>query len=241
MDPDQKIIDRIRKLMQLADTSKNTNLEEAASAAAKVQKLMEKYRIAEAMLDVSSDIKCFPLDDKGSPDTWKIYLTSSIASNNNCYIVCKFDNRINLIGEREDIEATQHLFSYLTRELSLLCIESMYIYKISAGDYPNKQYVEGFYLGAVKTIDRKLKAAKEEARASELKEAASADELSKLSNALSRLDSRKDKAEDWAKKNLDIKIDNVVTNVSSEGYSAGSRAADSLNIDPSRPAFDQKK
>ena len=238
MDSEQKIIERIRKLMQLADTSKNTNLEEAASAAAKAQKLMEKYRIAEAMLDVSSEIKCSPLNDSGNPETWKIYLTNTISKNNNCYIVCKENNSINLIGEVEDIEAVQSLFKYLARELSLLCIKNMYLYKVANNHYPDKTYIEGFYLGAIQTIDEKLKWAKREVRTSELKAAESVEEHKIISNALSKIDRRKEKAEEWANKNLDIKMDSVVSQVSREGYQAGSEAADTLNVSPDKPAFE---
>ena len=51
-----KIIDKIRKLLSLA--KKNSSIEEAASATAKAQALMEEHRIHQAMLnDTVSNIK----------------------------------------------------------------------------------------------------------------------------------------------------------------------------------------
>ena len=101
MDNQRKIILKIQKLLELADTSKNSNLEEAASAAAKAQALMEKHRIKKAMLNEIGHVAWRPLEDKGNPSDWKLYLVSFLAKNNGCYVVrsedYENDNKINIL------------------------------------------------------------------------------------------------------------------------------------------------
>jgi hypothetical protein len=69
--PKTEIISKIKKLLQLADSNKNSNVEEAAAAAAKAQSLMEKHRIKKAMLNEKEQIGWRALIDKGNPENWK--------------------------------------------------------------------------------------------------------------------------------------------------------------------------
>jgi len=234
----QKNIDRIKKLLQLADTQKNSNIEEAASAAAMAQMLMEKYRIAEAMLDTHSEeeIQCKILLDTGAPRAWKVILSNILAKSNGCYIVCQTDDRVTLIGEDRDIEVIQSLYTYLARELSLLCINSMLAQKARIGIYPNTNYVEGFYLGAITTLDNRLKEANQKVRKEEYDNATSEEERELLDTALARLDTRLQKAESWVKDNLEVKIDKVkFDNINYQGYQAGRKAGDVVSLDPKMP------
>ena len=109
------IIKRIQKLLKLADTSKNSNIEEAAAAATKAQALMEKHRIKKAMLDVSDKeiLTRKTLIDKGRPENWKVYLCNAISKHNGCYIIksadYEKDNVMCVAGEVKDIETVQEL------------------------------------------------------------------------------------------------------------------------------------
>ena len=238
MSDNQKNIGRIKKLLQLADTHKNSNVEEAASAAAMAQMLMEKYRIAEAMLNTESveEIQCKILLDTGTPNTWKVILANILAKSNGCYIVCQTDDRVTLIGEDRDIEVIQSIYTYLAKELSLLCINSMLVQKARIGVYPNTNYVEGFYLGAITTLDSRLKEANKRVREEEYDNTTSMEERERLDTALARLDTRLQKAETWVKDNMEVKIDKVkIDNINYQGYQAGRKAGDSLNINPEMP------
>jgi len=236
--PNQKNIERIKKLLQLADTQKNSNVEEAASAAAMAQALMEKYRIAEAMLDTESveEVKCKLLLDEGAPQTWKVLLANILAKSNGCYIVCQTDDRVTLIGEDRDIEVIQSIYKYLSKELSLLCINNMVSQKALVGAYPGSKYVEGFYLGAITTIDKRLKSTNLQVRKEEYDNASTTEEIELLKTALSKLDTRLQKAEDWVKDNLEVKIDKVkIDNINYRGYQAGRAAGDSVSLTPDMP------
>jgi len=234
----KKIVERIKKLLQLADTQKNSNVGEAASAAAMAQSLMEKYRIAEAMLNTGSAeaIQCRLLSDDGTPKTWKVLLANILAKSNGCYIVCQTDDRVTLVGESRDIEIIQSIYGYLAKELSLLCINDMLAFKKRIGIYPNSNYVEGFYLGAITTIDHRLKQANQQVRKEEYDNATSMEERERLDTALSRLDTRLQKAENWVNSNMEVKIDKVkIDNINFKGYQAGRQAGQNVSLDPNRP------
>jgi hypothetical protein len=237
-----KIVQKIRKLLQLANLSRNSNVEEAAAAAAKAQALMEKHRIKEAMLDLEKSlIKEIPLNDQGKPEEWKTHLAASVSRHNGCYIVKSesylTDNIIHIVGEPQDVETVKELYSYIVNELVKLClsniIEMQKLYKLK----PNKKYNDSFYQGAINTIDSRLAAANQQARDEELKQAKSLSEKAKLTNALAKIDNKIQNAKDWISKHLNAKIETVPINkdLSLKGYQAGQEAAKSLNLSPKRP------
>ena len=101
-----KIIDKIKKLLSLA--KKNSIVEEAASATAKAQALMEEHRIHQAMLsNTTSNIKKEKLIDGGHPQQWKVLLVSILSDSNGCCIVqsetYEKDNKMLIIGEPKDV------------------------------------------------------------------------------------------------------------------------------------------
>lgn len=240
----QKIIHKIQKLLQLADTSKNSNIEEAASAAAKAQALMEKHRIKKAMLNQAESITWKPLVDNGRPEDWKLYLTSFLAKNNGCYVVrsesYEEDNKINIVGEGQDQETIQQLYTYLVSELNKLCFVELLEFFNTYDKYPGKDYTRSWYLGAVTAVGDKIEAAKNEARQQVLKTAWSLDQKDLIKSALVVIDKKIEKAKNWVQKHLsnaEIKNESL-DNTNPKGYAAGQNAAEQINLDLNRKSLD---
>jgi len=243
-----KIIARIKKLLDLADIDRNSNVEEAASAAAKAQKLMEKHRIHRAMVEEHADaLKQHALEDKGKPEKWKVFLANIIAKCNGCFIVQSptyaSDGQIAIIGDVEDVHSVQELYTYIVSEVTRFCLADLITHKMQHGSYPNAAYAESFYLGAITVVERRLIEATEQARADELTKATTKEEQAKLSNVLSRIDDRIDIAKDWVVKHLsNAKIENVsISSNDPTGYEAGRKAGESLSINPDRPSLEDKE
>jgi len=239
----QKVIAKIKKLLQLADASKNSDLEEATSAAAKAQALMEKHRIKKAMLHEEEPIGWRPLIDKGQPATWKLYLVTALTKNNGCYVVrsqdYEKDNQIHVVGEEADHETIQQLYTYIVNELNKLCILHLLDFRTELGEYPDIEYAKSFYLGAVTTVEERLKAACQNARQQELNKASTIQEKYAVTSALVVIDNKVDKAKDWVKNNLNAEIKNIgLDNTNSTGYSAGKAAGDQINLTPDRKTFE---
>jgi hypothetical protein len=82
------VVEKIRKLRELA--RRNTNANEAAAAAAAAEKLCQEHRISEAMLDadvgasgpISADVDAF-----ARIEPWKSYLLTDLAKLHGCEVV----------------------------------------------------------------------------------------------------------------------------------------------------------
>lgn len=237
----EQIINKIQKLLQLADSKKNSSVEEAATAAAKAQALMEKHRIEKAMIDNSKhDLKRLPLIDKGNPEEWKLYLIAAISKHNGCFVIrsetYEKDNIIHVVGESSDIQSVQELYTYIVNELIRLCLANLLSIKNVYGYCPDATYNRSFYLGATATIESRLEQANQQIRNQKLKKAKNKTEQEKINNVLAKLDNRIQKAKDWITNNTKAKIENVSTsNVNNDGYSAGQKAAKTLNLTPKKP------
>lgn len=235
-------------MLQLADSKKNSDVEEAAAAAAKAQSLMEKHRIKQAMLNtkVDNSINWKLLIDNGRPENWKIYLVNILAKNNGCYIVkseeYNKDNYLYIVGESQDIDTIQELYGYLVKELIRLCLANILTIKQLYGEYPDSKYNKSFYLGAITTIEMKLSEANSQTRAKEVNNAKDPSEKIKIINVLSKLDNRIQNAKEWINNNLKAKFEKTsVNDINSSGYQAGKKAAKSLDLNPNRPKLDVEK
>lgn len=228
-----KAINKIKKLLQLADVSKNTNLEEATTAAAKAQELMEKYRIEEAMLQNThpNSVNCIPLIDEGIKKTWKFYLANTICKYNGCYLVLSGE-KMNIVGENKDIETVQSIYKYLVFELNRLCMGEILVFKNKNGFFPTEKYLTGFYIGAISAIDKRLEEVNQTIRNKHLSKAANSEELEQLTQVLAKLDTRIEAAKKWVTSKFgEDSIKTVSTEKFDEiGYDAGKKAGGNVDL-----------
>lgn len=160
--PNEKILDKIRKLLALSTSS---NEYEAALAASKAQELLLKYNLEMSQLkqDVGDEIERWNFRTPFR-DSWLSYLMGAVASANLCRVVQgggwktgrrEWENgpftagervrEFYLFGKKPNLEVTEFMYEYLAAEIDRLT--------------PRKgaKYVSSFRIGAVTTIDKRLK------------------------------------------------------------------------------------
>jgi hypothetical protein len=247
-----KVIDKIKKLLILADKNKNSNLEEATAAAEKAQALMEKHRIEQAMLNIQDALGLEQLNDEGLPNNWKVFLAFVLSKHNGCYIIKSQDydkdNKVLIVGENQDIKSIQSIYKYLVLELNRLCISSIIRYQSIAKQLPNKDFAESFYTGAIQTIDCRLQEINKFVRNDQICKAGTTEQVVQVCSAIERLDSRIQNAKSWIENQgnnvglKDVKFQSeTAKNESQEGFEAGIRAASDLNLSVAKNELPQNK
>lgn len=247
-----KVIEKIKKLLILADTNKNSNLEEATAAAEKAQALMEKHRIEQEMLNIHDALGLERLGDEGLPSTWKVFLTYVIAKHNGCYIIKSEDydkdNKILLVGEGQDIKSVQSVYKYLVFELSRLCFGAILKYQATAKQLPNKNFAESFYTGAIQAIDHRLQEINKTVRNQHIINAGSTQDVAKVCSAIERLDNRIQNAKAWISNQRetsgikDVRFQSeTVAKDNQAGFEAGVRAACDLDLEQTSKKLPENK
>lgn len=168
-----RILSKIRKLLRLA-RGKGTTPAEAASAAATAQRLMEEHRITEAMLGTDDAPPGMVMVWSGKRLLfWRRMLWAAICEENGCAaIVGRSNGRqyIAVCGRQEDVEFARALVQYLVAEIDRLCVSSWVRRSAlqSLGVLQERSSVtwkNSFRTGAVWEVDRRMREAKESARA----------------------------------------------------------------------------
>jgi hypothetical protein len=119
----EKIIDTITKLRALA--TDNSNADEAANAAAKMQDLLFRHNLSES--DLRSELEATPAYEKeiidlgvSSPQSkqWKAYLIHILAMNNFCKLINNTNTaEVWLIGQEDNRMVVKYLYDYLSKDL----------------------------------------------------------------------------------------------------------------------------
>ncbi len=204
----EKVIDRIRKLLKLSESS---DVNEAANAAAAAQRLMERHNILAAALAVEDDegdrFKVTQHDD--SPLTsgkriamWKVRLAQSIAGVNGCEVYFNEDEGgaqdVCLVGSTSDAENVGKLFAYLAAEIDRLAKSYGKPKGRKKAKKRDRTALQSFREGAVDTVHWRLIDAQEAARAAARKEAnKDCTALATLDKAIAVLDQRAGQARDY--------------------------------------------
>ncbi len=122
--PPQKVSERIRKLLSLA-TSDNAN--EAASAAAKAQALMQEHKLTQADVELADSdetaITEIAMGAEGFMADWKFALVSHVARAFFCEAIglrVKRRRKVRIVGRREDAQTAVTVFTYLVKEIERL-------------------------------------------------------------------------------------------------------------------------
>lgn len=171
---EQKIIERIQKLLALSGN--NTNENEAASALAKAQALLQEYNLEMAEVQKRTGKKSsyerlqFASESR---DEWRRQLMGIVAKH--CFCKALFyrlrdKNETVLIGEKQNIEATRMMYAFIERQLLFLAEKGLEQYKrrISSATH-GRMWKMNFFDGAVAIIRERLEEEQRhfEARANE--------------------------------------------------------------------------
>lgn len=208
----QSIIEKISNLRKLS-TSSNAN--EAAVAAAMADKLIAKYRLSEAELEIKEEKISQPEFDDGFVyetkriTKWKNSLILFLSKHYGCavYNSIGYDNnsgrsisRYKLVGSKEDMSIVKYMFSWLTGEVERLC------HKESKGK--GHVYANSFCIGAISGIIEQMRASKKEV------------ENSASSTALAIVSNKFETANEFMNNNLKLSKPKVSTNHNRIDYGA---------------------
>lgn len=208
----QKVINTIAKLLRLA-RGKGTTPAEAATAAAKAQELLDRYKLSMELVEsaertgpeeeVGGDKD--PLWKGGKIIQWKRALACGIADANDCQILilagcrgAKNSAEIQLVGRPTDLQVVRYLFAYLEREIDRLAKEALTTapvhYGLSMGA-ARRVWGNSFRRGAVYEVVNRLR----QARVAVRREAAA---TAAGSRALVRLEERSVAVQRWVDENV---------------------------------------
>jgi hypothetical protein len=198
MNDKSKIIDRIQKLLALAQSD---NVNEASAAAAAAQKLMTTHDIEQAALDVDTGadvdvvVGSEVLHALGSKVcSWKGILAHALAEANGAktywhkaYEGPTLVASLKIIGTKDQSNTVRYLFAYLVNEVERLAREAP-----GKRTGSTRSWYASFRLGAASEIaDRVQKAARQAVQ--EVKQEAAASNgasLVRVNDALARIDAR---------------------------------------------------
>jgi hypothetical protein len=116
---DSKIIDKIGKLLKLAESP---NMEEASSAMEKAHQLLKEHNLQMSDIHEKSDLKEVIYGESGRIVTWKKILLNEIAQFNYCTIILSKThlnnlkngvNRFIIYGREDNIVSTKMMYEYL--------------------------------------------------------------------------------------------------------------------------------
>ena len=188
----KSVIDKVRKLLQL---SQSDNANEAATAAAMANKLLDQYRLS--MADVDDDIEKIIDDPQYIYSSkrmigWKVALAKCLATHYGCYVWNEYfttmtgrkQSNLRLAGRQSDIDIVKYMYAWLTTECERLSKKEAY------GN--GKVYVNSYCRGFVAGVGEQLKESRKEV----------AQQVT--STAIVKIDSRAQEAESWLKSHRDI-------------------------------------
>ena len=110
MENKKQIIEKIKKVMALAENNPNEN--EAIAAALKAQKLMAKFHINEDELGeelTESKLESMECNVGGKTQKWKLQLAVVLANNFRCKVYLK-NNNVTFYGFEEDVNICSEVF-----------------------------------------------------------------------------------------------------------------------------------
>lgn len=239
MDKKEKIINLIAKLKALA--TNNPNQEEAALAGARMQELIDRYKIAQAELmdldseEAESETDCHDFYSESGQrfSRWKMNLAFALARFNNCRGVSRQGGRywdpktasakvksasMVIVGTEENVAACRYVFSYLCGEIDRLAEKALVEYNRVMLRKGGKSFSNAFRAGAVDVVIRRLREQKKRIK-------------QEAGTALVLFDREAKSAADWMRENMKTKpIDCSMTATDVDGYHAGKEAGKGLHL-----------
>lgn len=165
----ENIISKVQKLLALANSS---NANEAATATALANKLIDQYRLSEADLSTDhSEIDPMMEDngfvyETGRIIPWKQSLVTVLSSHYGCAVFNSVTypngrkvSRFKLVGRKSDITIVNYMFAFLSAECSRLCEKEAY----GQGKIFAASYCAGFVAGIRQQLSESRKEAEKAA------------------------------------------------------------------------------
>lgn len=226
----------VQKLLRLSRD--NDSVEEASVAFKRAQKLMEKYRISEAMLEsltveqeeeIEKDVLH---SSKGIRLAWwKRTLARTLAKVNGCKTYASKNRQdkvsmIMVVGEPSDAAAVRYMYNYVANEIDRLTAAAA-----TERGNPGKTWCNSFRIGAVDMVCERLIEAHEEARRDALDEVkGNSTAIVRVSNAIAKLDKKAEDADAWARKNVGLRKQSNRRRIDEAGKAAGRKAGKKIDI-----------
>ncbi len=242
----------VSKAVRLLRLSKSDNAYEAASAAAKAQEIIDRYKLESLSLSTGSlepdepvaDFSQAPLDEGEKVAEWKIRLASTVAKANQCrvYLACRRDGfrdlrGISIVGRASDSETVRYMFAWLSKEVHRLADRD--------GKGLGKSWRNNFRLGVVDTIGRKLAEQHQATEAAVVEEARvqtaipSERSMVLVKQAIVKLEERAAETEAWVKRNLKLKNAPIGGGrFDPSARQSGRKAGEELNLRPAKGSLE---
>ena len=247
MQKESKIVEKVRRLMALAESG---NVHEAANAAAAAQRLMAEHRISEAMLAVEAgedenDIVVTDgvLAELGRKSPWIGTLAMGLSKANGCRVYYNRMSRgvkLRIVGGTSDVQTVTYLYTYLVREVDRLCDAESKSRRLAGviADANVRMWRASFRAGAAHKLAERIDAAAQEQRRVQHNEAidAGGTALVRLDGGLARLATLAKKVEDAVPGNLK-KGRQTNARRDYSGFAAGERAGASVSLTRGGPAL----
>lgn len=222
MSASAEIIEKVSKLLRLANS---TSANEAAVATAQANRLIDKYRISEIDLEMTSEVVEGPEEDQdyvyqtGRLIPWKHHLLSILVKhyglayfNSAHYPEGRKVTRFKLIGRKSDMAIAKYMFTWLMTE----CQRLSDLHAKGKGHVYVFSYCEGFVCG----IEEQLKLSRAEIK----KEASSA--------AMVKLDNRAVEANAFMRQQYNLRrgASSSHARIDGSGFSAGKEKGTSFHL-----------
>jgi uncharacterized protein DUF2786 len=162
----ERILERIQKLLALTE-ARGATPEEAASAAAKAQSLLFEHNLSMASVERHDTDKGkteqfantdFLMNATRFSVSWHRTLLGGIASANFCKAVFGQGATAHIIGQTSNVEVVAYLYNYLSREIERLATEGL---RREGVLEHRRRWKVSFCYGAAMTIRQRLREQKE--------------------------------------------------------------------------------
>lgn len=228
----KSVIDKVRKLLQL---SQSDNANEAATAAAMANKLLDQYRLSMADIDSIDAEKV--IDDPQYIYSskrmigWKVALAKCLAIHYGCYVWDEYfismtgrkQSNLRLAGRQSDIDIVKYMYAWLVSECERLSKKEAY------GN--GRVYVNSYYRGFVAGIADQLQKSRAEIA------------QQTTSTAIVKIDSRAQEAESWLKSRRKLekaKGSSYYIQHDPSAYNAGQQRGKNIHLDKKLSATNGK-
>lgn len=166
--PDEKILDKIAKLLELADESRGGTPAERELATQRAHEMMLKYNVEMGEVtgrSAAGDITDESWSVRGSTTEWKVKLPILVAQACFCtgYFsrIARFHWRVTLVGRPENIAFVRRLSDQLIPWLEAEAVQSFQIAK-EEGDAKPRSFRRAFYQTASTVIMKRLELERQE-------------------------------------------------------------------------------